>query len=361
MKKILYIGHLIEKPTTGGEVCCFYNQLVLKEIFGNGFHFVSVSNENKIQIFINKFLFFYPGLSIKTIDRILSQIKLLSPEYVFIETAQYGILTKLIKLKIKNIKVITFFHNIEIQYAKSYLSLKNPKSWYFYLLTKYNETKAVKYSDYKFAINDTDSKLMYKLYGIEADFIMPFSIENKVSREMHDSLLANNRIIYGKKALFVGSNFFGNTDGLHWFINTILPKLDIHLTIVGKGMSKAFTDSEKVTVFDFVDDISSFYRSTEFVLLPIISGGGMKTKVAEAMMWGKVILATENAFVGYNTSDCNGLYCCNSFDDYAKAISDIQSNNFLLFNENIHQQFLNFHSIQTTVEKTKVFFINRGI
>ena len=73
-------------------------------------------------------------------------------------------------------------------------------------------------------------------------------------------------MIQKHNCLFVGSNFFGNTDGLKWFIENVLPKTEIHLTIVGNGMSKAFSNSDRITVFDFVEDLSVFYKEADFVL-----------------------------------------------------------------------------------------------
>jgi len=35
------------------------------------------------------------------------------------------------------------------------------------------------------------------------------------------------------------------------------------------------------------------------VILPIISGSGMKTKTAEALMYGKSIIGIKEAFEGY--------------------------------------------------------------
>lgn len=355
MKKILYIGHFIEKPKTGGEICCHNNQLVLKKIFNENFFMYDLGNETKLQIFWNKLFFLYPGLQLGKIKNIYEKIEEIKPNYIFIETAQYGRLVKKIKNKFPNLKIITFFHNIEIQYARSYLSLTNPKSWYFYLLTKINENLSINYSDYRFTINEADSVLMKYFYKKNASAVMSFSVENRITDFDIEKMQSNNKKIFKKNCLFVGSNFFGNTEGLNWFISHILPKVDIHLTIVGNGMSKVFSNTNKITVYDFVDDLSIFYRETDFVVLPIISGGGMKTKTAEAMMWGKAILATDNAFSGYEIKNCEGLYVCNTEEEFISAISRIYEDDIYYFNLNIHQRFSQCHSIESTVKRTTKF------
>lgn len=356
MGKILYVGQIIDKPKTGGEICCYNNQIVLKSIFGDGFYKYELSTESSFQVLLNKFFLLYPGLQVNKFEKMYRYIDNISPDYIFIETAQYGILAKKIKKRFPQIKIITFFHNIEIQYAKSYLSFKNPKSWYFYILTKYNESKAMRFSDYRFTINKADSDLMFETYRIKASFVMPFAVENRISSEIFDELQKDNNSINRKNSLFVGSNFFGNTEGLNWYIENVLPKVDVHLTIVGNGMSKAFSNSDKITVYDFVDDLSAFYKKADFVVLPIISGGGMKTKTAEAMMWGKVILATKNAFTGYDIDNCKGLYVCESADDYIETIRKIYDEDFNYFNKSIHERFIEKHSIDSTISKMRLFF-----
>lgn len=356
MNKFLYIGHCISKPKTGGEVGTANIQNVLKTVFSKNFIYYDLHNKKKIESFFNKFLLIYPGLSFFDFHKIKKFIIKTNPFYIFIETAQYGALVKYIKKHFPQIKIITYFHNIEIEYAKSYFSFSNPKSWYFYILTKHNELSAIKFSDYVTAINETDSENMQFFYKRKPDFIFPFSTKNLISETECSLLEMNKQKIYSHNCLFIGSNFFGNTDGLLWFIKNVLPSIDIHLTIVGNGMSKAFSCTKNIAVFDYVEDLSVFYKEADFVLLPIISGGGMKTKTADAMMWGKAIIGTPAAFFGYNIENLNGIYLCKNASDFITAIKNIYSNNIYNFNLSIHNRFCEYHSIEITCEKVKKFF-----
>lgn len=270
----------------------------------------------------------------------------------------YGKLAKILKNRFPNIKIITFFHNVEIQYARSYLKWWKIKSWYYYYLAKINEKNSVIFSDYIFTITKNDSVLLYEEYNHKASEIMSFSIQNLINKDILNSLIKTNKKISKKECLFVGSNFFGNTEGLNWFIKEILPYTDIHLTIVGNGMSNMFIKTDKIDVYDFVDDLSIFYRQTDFVVLPIISGGGMKTKTAEAMMWGKAIIGTNNSFIGYEIKECHGIYNCNTPNEFIKAIQNIYSDDIYYFNENIYQRFKNYHSTDIIQKRIYNFFSN---
>lgn len=357
MNKILYIGKNISIPKTGGEICSSNNRKILRNIFQENYYIYTLPEVSEFQILINKLFFLYPGLQIKGFKDIYKKIEDLRPEYIFLETAQYGTLAGKLKRKFPNCKIFSFFHNIEIEYAKSYFSFLNVKSWYFYLLTKLNETSSIKYSDYCFTINKKDADKMLEIYKRKADFIMPFSVENKISVKKAIELNKSKERIHSKNCLFIGSNFFGNTDGLKWFIKNVLPNVDIHLTVVGNGMSKVFSNTERITVFDFVQDLSCFYENADFVLLPIISGGGMKTKTADALMYGKSIIGTSNAFTGYDIQNLKGIYQCETKEDFISAIKKIYNDDIFTFNQEIHERFVLKHSISVT-EKLAEFFFN---
>ena len=124
------------------------------------------------------------------------------------------------------------------------------------------------------------------------DLLLQISLKDTVK----DKKIENRKIGSPKKGLFVGSYFFGNVDGLKMFIHNVLPHTDMQLTVVGKGMKKLNIDNSKVTIYDGVKSIASFYIDADFVIAPIVSGGGMKVKIAEAMMYGKKIVGTPEAF-----------------------------------------------------------------
>lgn len=196
--KLLYISKKVTKISNGGEICTKRNELVLKKVLNSDFYHYELVIGNKLSQNKNKLFFFYPGLKFSDFNIIANQIKNINPSFVFIDTAQYGILCRFIKKKFPKIKIVTFFHNIELMYAKSYFSIKNPKSWYFLLLTKINEKRAINYSDIKITINQRDSDVMYELYKKRENFVLPFSLTNQITKNKFDELKKKNKKIYSK-------------------------------------------------------------------------------------------------------------------------------------------------------------------
>lgn len=102
------------------------------------------------------------------------------------------------------------------------------------------------------------------------------------------------------KMLFVGSSFFANNDGVQWFLDNVFPKIgNAHFTIVGKGMDSVFSSRKNIEVKGFVPNLSAYYYSADVVVVPIFHGG-MKTKTAEALMYGSSVVGTTKAFEGYD-------------------------------------------------------------
>jgi hypothetical protein len=58
------------------------------------------------------------------------------------------------------------------------------------------------------------------------------------------------------------------------------------------------TIPSNVKLDGYVNDLSSYYKSAVAVVAPIFKGSGMKTKVIEAMSYGKSIIGTDEAFQG---------------------------------------------------------------
>jgi hypothetical protein len=250
---------------------------------------------------------------------------------------------------------VTNFINIELHYAKT-LSAYNPKNWWFYLMAKVNETQAVKFSDKCIVLNERDAGEMWKLYKRKADCVLPISLKDTIDNNTLCSLNETRHLINSHNCLFVGSRFEANVRGLTWFIKNVLPFVDLHLYIIGQGMSKSFKNTGNITVKDFVQDLKEDYVNIDFVIEPIFAGGGMKTKTAEAMMWGKALIGTDEAFIGYEIDNIHGLYRCNTAREMIEAIQDIYDDDIWNFNPCIRDLFLKKYSFENTIKTLSDFF-----
>jgi glycosyltransferase involved in cell wall biosynthesis len=176
-----------------------------------------------------------------------------------------------------------------------------------------NEQDACRYSNSVIALNRKDSERLTELYSRKADAIVPITMKDNY-HDMQEGQMQKCSVGSTKEAFFLGSYFAGNIKGLKWFCEEILPEVDVHLTIAGSGMDAFANDikiTDKITLYSFVDDLTALYESADFVLLPIISGGGMKVKTAESLKFGKYLIGTSEAFEGYDINDEIAAVCKN--------------------------------------------------
>lgn len=181
---------------------------------------------------------------------------------------------------------------------------------------------AVKYADKLVLLNERDSKDLKNIYGKGADFLFKMTVKDQYYK--NDILKIKDVLNERKKILFVGSDFFANRQGIQWFVNNVWRDLqNIELTIVGKDTErwKEFIKIKNINIVGTVDDIKPYYEASDAIIAPIFLGSGMKTKTAEALMYGKYIFGTKEAFEGYELNYDNVGALCNTKEEFILAIN----------------------------------------
>ncbi|MGL4370313.1 MAG: glycosyltransferase, partial [Spirochaetota bacterium] len=286
------------------------------------------------------------GLTPAKQKRVMTELSLNKYDYIFLSDSQLGRLIPSIKKKYPSASVATFFHNVMINYAKEYVKTSGWSHLPFYMAVKHNETITANRSDICITLNSRESTLLEKIYGRSAECELPISYDDRFD----DARLTGRA--QQTSLLFVGINFFANVSGIRWFCENVMPHVDAKLVIVGSGMDSLKDElaGEKVEVHGFVSDLDSFYYNADLVVLPIFTGGGMKTKTAEAMMFGRSILGTKEAFAGYDIDFSRGGALCESAEDFIRAIVSRQNSRSERFNPYCREQFLRKYSNKEAFE-----------
>ncbi|MFN8394417.1 MAG: glycosyltransferase family 4 protein [Bacteroidia bacterium] len=110
---------------------------------------------------------------------------------------------------------------------------------------------------------------------------------------------------------FLGSlEWLPNEQGLRWFLENVWPPLaqkypNLELHVAGKNPPERLA-SLKVPGMTFhgtVPDAGEFLRSCHFFIVPLLSGGGMRIKVLEAMAAGCCVISTAMGAEGIEVTD----------------------------------------------------------
>ena len=343
VKKLLFIRFWGKSGISGGgEQLTNTNLEYIFDILGKDNVDVFAVNSNinlsffkKLIYFFNFFKNYHRGLTSKKINHILSIAS--QYDFIFIDRSVFGIIAQKLKKANYNGKIITFFHNFEQNYYLDHATLISKS-------VKYNENCACQYSDMIIALNERDQKLIEHHYNRKADFLIPISFKDRYTPSPE---VMNKPVENPLNCLFVGSYFDANTEGILWFIQEVFPQVNIRLQIVGKGMAQLktkFPHNSRIEILDSVPDLTPFYENADYMIMPIFKGSGMKVKTCEALMYGKNIIGSTEAFEGYNVDYEKIGAFANTKEEFIEAIHTFENQSKLRFNKYARICFLNSYS-----------------
>jgi len=135
------------------------------------------------------------------------------------------------------------------------------------------------------------------------------------------------------RTLFViGSlNWLPNLEGLAWFLREVwpqahaeLPELALH--IAGSHPPADLTSrppgQDNVFVHGFVESAPAFMQQYELMLVPLLSGGGMRVKVVEGLALGKAVLSTALGAEGIAARDGENILLRDGVAAWLQALRD---------------------------------------
>lgn len=361
-KKILLVTNSFPEKAPGGRELLsklIYN--VLNKIFGSNLEVFFLTKPMKLNTknFLGFFYGFVDGLNHESIELLLKKIEQARVDIVFTDGSNLGAFVYIAKKKFPNVQFLTFFHNVEFYFFLNLFSRsKNLKSLFLAVLIFFAERKAVKFSNNIICLNERDSSALVSFYGGGAHAIFPMALEDQYS----NSDLSNHHDNDEEYILFVGGLFYANEFGIRWFIEHVVPEINTKLLIIGRGFEKLREELEvknKVQVIGATDDLGKYYSNAKFIVAPIFDGSGMKTKIAEAMMFGKKVIGTTEAFMGYEDHLPNAGWLCNSKAEFIKVIiSANEEINNNAFDNNLRRIYQKNYSLESAEIKMRNILIN---
>lgn len=335
MKKALFVTDKdVNLRYSGVQVMTNRNYNSLVEVLGQDnvdvYQLEFLNYKNRFKKLINLLIGYNDFLNSKIIINLIKES--VNYDFIVLDFSTWGIISKQLKNNGYKGEIISFFHNVEINYHWQEKKLKSfigtLKLFGIYL----NEKMTCKYSDKIIALNHRDAKKINKIYNRFPDAIIPISIKNRYTN------IPNKNSIITKPyhLLFFGSYFWANVNGIKWFIKNVLPYLnDVELTVAGNGMSKIREeiDCSNFKLFDKVEDLTALIEESDFLVFPIFEGSGMKVKTAEALMYGKNIVGTYEAFVGYDIDYTKVGAVCNNQKEFIDYFNNINNQNIMKYND----------------------------
>lgn len=337
MKRALFISfNDISNANSGGQQCSFRNFNMVSKLYDTDFYLVKSNHFIKI---ISSFLLFFPPFSIKNKITLNHKIKNNNYDIIFFDSSLFGKYSEYIKRRFK-IRTISFFHNVEFDYMSVRFGNKLMKFPYL-LLGWINERKALKTST-SICLCERDKNRIKSIYKITPDYIIPITFSDIYTPETKTFNINQPYI------LFVGALYRSNYESIKWFITEVMPNIhNVNLIIVGKDFESKRNELEKMNnihVIGTVDNLSEYYKNAECIVSPILFGAGMKVKIAEALMHGKTIFGTDEAFQGYRTDKVKSTIVCNTGIEFSMKINEYIRGNNNKFNTDSRELYVSYYS-----------------
>ncbi|MDE7226747.1 MAG: glycosyltransferase [Treponemataceae bacterium] len=314
MKNILFVYNNSLDGSYGG------SQRTAKALYGLSLFaeiekYSCIKKSNQIRTLLRNLFLFSGNLSLHDCKEIVKLISEKKYDAVYFDVSLHGRLVKKIKTKFPKLKVIVSYHNFEEKFFYDSYRQNGILHYPVYKAAVYNERLSSRYADFNIFISAED---LSNVKPMNKSIVIPATLKDYYTEFP---------FIGEHYLLFIGSATGPNIDAAMIIIEKIAPCVGIKCVIAGSGMDKIFTsyDEKQVAVIGYVKDFSTLLSGAVAFISPLYYGSGSKIKIAEALMFGKKVLATGDSFNGY---DMSGLVysVCNTPGDFINEIKRLDLN-----------------------------------
>ena len=294
----------------------------LRDALGDELDVFQLQPEAHTANILGRFIGRIDGITSQVEDDLLNVVSATPYQCVLVDGSNLGRLVRLIKSNTPEIRMATFYHNVEARFFfDAFRASPSLRALGVLAANTIAERWATCHSDFRVMLNNRDSQQLGKVYGRQGTHLLPMVVPDFY----YPAASQIDRPLMEKYALFVGGSFYANVEGLAWYAKNIAPRSPIQTIVIGRGMEAHRARLEQwggVRVVGEVDDLAPWYAHAQIIVAPILSGSGMKTKTAEALMHGKPIVGTSEAFVGYRLGWTDQLKVCEEPAQFLDALQN---------------------------------------
>ncbi|WP_283676436.1 glycosyltransferase [Clostridium perfringens] len=202
-------------------------------------------------------------------------------------------------------KLAFIFEGIKLKYFENRIYKENRIDWYTF-------------------ISSDDLKFFKKKFNKTNCSLIPFGYNSKVVEKD----IENNTIVFSGKM-----DYQPNIDAVIWFTKKVFPKIkkdinNVEFYIVGKNPTKEVRDLEQqgVIVTGTVPSVNEYIDKAKLIVIPLLSGGGVKIKLLEALGRNNVVVTTKKGIEGTEFKDKKHVLVSNIDEEFANKCIEVLRN-----------------------------------
>lgn len=228
-------------------------------------------------------------------------------------------------------KIVLRSHNLEhLIWERLANSAGNPakKMYLKHLASKLKkyEIRTINEVDGIAAISQED-KVRFKEILCEVPLIsIPFGIDLSA----YDHIVLKEK--FEAKIFHLGAmNWEPNKEGVNWFYDEIWPKIkkhDLSVHLAGREMPQHVRDLEEVNfkVHGEVESATDFMANHDIMIVPLLSGSGMRIKIIEGLAMGKAIVSTSIGAEGIHVTHNENIMIADTAEEFANCLIELIEN-----------------------------------
>ncbi|MBK6931762.1 MAG: glycosyltransferase family 4 protein [Saprospirales bacterium] len=218
-------------------------------------------------------------------------------------------------------------HNVEHEIWERVAAQSNPlKKWYLNTITprlKKFETEHLNRYDLLIGITERDVEQFRNLGLTKPAVVIPIGLDCR--DYMADDACFRQPLRLG----FIGSlDWMPNAEGLAWFLDKVWKPLlapefpQLHFHIAGRNTPAWLKRLRlpRVHVHGEVPDAAAFINAHAVMVVPLLSGSGMRAKILEGMALGKAVLSTTIGLEGINARHRRETLIADTPEEFYSAI-----------------------------------------
>ncbi len=178
------------------------------------------------------------------------------------------------------------------------------------------------------SISERDASILQALSNISNSYVAPACIDEKTIKidTTHTSF---------KSIFFLGAlDWIPNIEGMQWFIDKIFPAIlsscpNTHLYIGGRNIPASFYENklQNIHILGEIKEVNELMNAHQIMIVPLLTGSGMRIKIIEAMFYGKCIVSTSIGAEGIDDENC--IFRCDNESIFANEIIQLLNNSNL--------------------------------
>ena len=179
-------------------------------------------------------------------------------------------------------------------------------------------------------ITEKDASLFEKMGYTKEMYVLPTGIDLE-----NYKITENIKKVYPQLFYLGALDWEPNTEGLYWFLEKVWPNIikkypNVKLNIAGRNASKSTSDflkkQKNIVYLGEVEDALDYMNQQAIMLVPLLSGSGMRIKIIEGMALSKVIVASSIAMEGISAVDGRDFLLADKEEDYIEKIEMLLEN-----------------------------------